>query len=409
VSIVRARLLRAARWAVAGLLGLGLRLLPRRGHVVVYGLPATEGNAVEVVKALLRRYDGEVIWLDGPARLDTVGVVGAERLRVLPRLGLAAMARYLTADVTFFTHGLYGNPAPPRRRVLVNLWHGDGIKVNDTRMRSASGAAAATYVVGSTELLTRRKAADLGLRPADAIITGNPRTDQLADPPSAAALERLGLPTDAPFVVWMPTFRVVRQTGVTSAWADVAGIDEGALAAVMRAGAAELAERGITLAVRLHPLDAATTSVAGAVTLGDAELAAAGTTLYRVLGAAAALVSDYSSVVTDFLLLDRPLGFVVPDLAAYVAGRGVYPADAMDWLPGPVLRAAADFGELAEDVLGDGRRYAGLREAARQRLGLVAGAAAADALLTELGRREAARGRPLSRLRPVAGDGSITS
>ena len=48
------------------------------------------------------------------------------------------------------------------------------------------------------------------------------------------------------------------------------------------------------------------------------------------------LVTDYSSIIFEFALLDRPMLFFAPDLDAYERERGFY-ADYRTWVPGPVL------------------------------------------------------------------------
>ncbi len=53
-----------------------------------------------------------------------------------------------------------------------------------------------------------------------------------------------------------------------------------------------------------------------------------------LLGAADALVTDYSSIFFDFLATGRPVGFLVPDSDEYSAERGTYMP--VDELPGPV-------------------------------------------------------------------------
>ncbi len=62
----------------------------------------------------------------------------------------------------------------------------------------------------------------------------------------------------------------------------------------------------------------------GAVTITDADLVRAEVSLYGVLGQARGLVTDYSSVWVDYLLLDRPLAFLVPDRDTY--SRALVPA-----------------------------------------------------------------------------------
>ncbi len=47
-----------------------------------------------------------------------------------------------------------------------------------------------------------------------------------------------------------------------------------------------------------------------------------GLQLYEFIHCADALVSDYSSVAIDYLLLDRPLGFTLDDYKEYTQSRG---------------------------------------------------------------------------------------
>jgi CDP-ribitol ribitolphosphotransferase len=48
------------------------------------------------------------------------------------------------------------------------------------------------------------------------------------------------------------------------------------------------------------------------------------------------LVTDYSSAIFEFSLLERPMAFLAPDLAAYEKERGFY-VDYRSWVPGPVF------------------------------------------------------------------------
>ena len=49
-----------------------------------------------------------------------------------------------------------------------------------------------------------------------------------------------------------------------------------------------------------------------------------------------ALITDYSSVAFDFMLLDRPILYFVPDLEEYRRGRGLY-FEPEQMMPGPLL------------------------------------------------------------------------
>ncbi|MFF6999393.1 CDP-glycerol glycerophosphotransferase family protein [Streptomyces sp. NPDC008313] len=81
-----------------------------------------------------------------------------------------------------------------------------------------------------------------------------------------------------------------------------------------------------------------------------------------LLALADGLITDYSSVMFDYALLDRPLFFLVHDYEEYVVeGRGTY-FDLLDRAPGPVLRTEdelhAALGSLDEQRV----KYAAARE-----------------------------------------------
>ncbi len=70
-------------------------------------------------------------------------------------------------------------------------------------------------------------------------------------------------------------------------------------------------------------------------TLTDSQLFEHGLDFYEVLSAADVLITDYSSVFFDFLLLDRPIIFTPSDQAIYKETRGFLLEPFEFWAPGP--------------------------------------------------------------------------
>ena len=117
-------------------------------------------------------------------------------------------------------------------------------------------------------------------------------------------------------------------------------------------------------------------------------LMAADVLLYRLLGRAAALVTDYSSVWTDFLVLDRPIGFALNDLEDYAGGRGLNVDNLDELLPGPQLLTPEQCAAFVPDAVKDVPALSELRARAVQRVGLApVDGSATDRLLEELDRR----------------------
>ncbi|MFC4448173.1 CDP-glycerol glycerophosphotransferase family protein [Halorussus aquaticus] len=285
----------------------------------------------------------------------------------------------LRAGVVFLTQGHRDLAMPCVAGALtVLLWHGLPLKRiswdAEFRHRPAPVRRTQARLSGKFDLLTipGEGAADVfasGLRidRERMVATGYPRNDALfAEIPGeavgtdAAALDRVrdlaegrdAENADSPSLVcYLPTFRE---------WTDESVADRLDLTALD----AFLAERDATLVVKTHPRETLDLpeGLSRVVQLPEA------TDVYPLLRHADALVTDYSSLYFDYLLLDRPLVFYPYDLDEYRARRGFY-FDYESVTPGPVARTFDDLLaglDLALDPADD--RDAPRREAVRTRL-----------------------------------------
>ncbi|MFJ8277499.1 CDP-glycerol glycerophosphotransferase family protein [Streptomyces griseoviridis] len=191
--------------------------------------------------------------------------------------------------------------------------------------------------------------------------TGSPRNDVLvaADPERiAAARARLGVPDGHTAVLYAPTRREYRRGGH-----------------VERLDLARFAEDlgpGHTLLVRLHP-SLATGPARG---LGLSELHRRGVLVDAtdephvedVMLAADLLVTDYSALMFDYALLDRPIVLHADDWDAYTASRGVY-FDVTAEPPGHVARSYRELAWLLASGSWRDEESARLRARFRDRFG----------------------------------------
>ena len=375
------------------LCSLLLRILPPRPHAVVHGWPDDEGNAVEVVRALLRRYAGRVYWLlsdidyGGPAYASS-DLVGSTRLVRVPKNSPSAVRLALTAESTFFTHGLFCAVRPPANRLVVNLWHGDGPKLPaDTDLIRSTVAVAGTKLWGS------QRPKRFGLHPDHVAILGNPRIDQFTAAPRAEVLRQLGLDPERRTVLWLPTYRTASGPYGRS-WNTTESLStNAAVTAIVAALGAAAREASLQLVVKPHPLDADVYGDLGVRVLPHDELSRAGITLYQLLGAADAIISDVSSVWPDFLSLDRPIGFYVPDLEELQSGGWLNVDNLATLLPGPRIENAEDARHFLEVVAGDPDRIRPSHYPAFDRVGPADPDHVTDRLLDWLDDFQRGRGR----------------
>jgi CDP-glycerol glycerophosphotransferase (TagB/SpsB family) len=370
-----------------------LRLLPARAHCVIHGWPDAEGNAVEMVRALRRRYRGRIYWLLEDITYPGPGFAAAEladpRIIRLAKSSPTAVLAALTAELTVYTHGLFTAVRAPSNRLVVNLWHGDGPKA----LKEAALVRSHVLVSGSP-FWSEYKRRSFRVPAAGLAMVGNPRVDQLFEPLPDPAAQLLGLTAGRVRVLWLPTFRDAR--GPRRAWsdgdrlADSAEVREVALALSQAA-----AEYGVELVVKPHPLDLDDYRRLGISVLRDDHLGAARVSLYQLIGSCDALISDISSVWVDFLALDRPVGFFMPDLPELERRGGLHHQGFVDVIPGLRVDTPDDARTFIKTVA---LESASLRPSFHPRFGQLAvpdlRVGTADRLVDWLANYQQARSRP---------------
>jgi CDP-glycerol glycerophosphotransferase len=370
-----------------------LRIIPPRPHAVVFGWPDNEGNTVEIVRSLVRRYHGRVYWLlDDPAYRGPMfaakELAASERLVSVSKGSIRAFALSIAAELTFFTHGLYTAVNPPRNRLVVNVWHGDGPK----RLYQTNLVRSTVLVSGSL-MWSKYKAEVFGTPPGSLALVGNPRSDQFWEHLPETAVCRLGLTEGRPRVLWLPTYREA-QGPRSRRWSDGEQLSESEPVDRLTHAMVHAAElHGLDLVVKPHPLDLDTYRNTGVRVLRNEDLDAAGVSLYQLIGHSDALVSDISSVWVDYLMLDRPIGFLMPDLEELKERRGLNVENLEDLLPGMRIDSAEG---AAAFLAGVAARSVDLRPSAFDsvaEIGVPGGPGITERLIDWLGDYQRAKGR----------------
>jgi CDP-glycerol glycerophosphotransferase len=147
-------------------------------------------------------------------------------------------------------------------------------------------------------------------------------------------------------VLYAPTFR----EGFPDPFAP-GGVD---LASLARAAYAA----DVLLLVKLHPWMRGKSLETAPL---GARFVAADSDIYPILRDVDVLVTDYSSVFFDFLLLDRPVLFFPYDLDAYVSGDRPLYFDYEDMTPGPKYSNVSALAEALPHAIQEGSKWRGAR------------------------------------------------
>ncbi len=260
-----------------------------------------------------------------------------------------ARARVVVLDDYFFP--LYVI-TPRRETTVIQTWHASGAfkkighSVRDRTFGADPELTARVRIHANYDvcLLGSRTAAphyaEAFGQPLDRFRTdlGIPRTDLFFDPEVVArATERVrrryALPANRRTILYAPTFRGDRVTDARHA----EDLDLEQLRAA-------LSDDHVVL-VRLHPFVRARTRIAAALA-GFAVDVSEHPDINELMLVSDLLITDYSSAIFEFSLLERPMIFFAPDLDAYERERGFY-WDYRAGVPGPVVTTTD---ELAQAI-----------------------------------------------------------
>jgi CDP-glycerol glycerophosphotransferase (TagB/SpsB family) len=322
------------------------RLRPVRDEVLLATLWATQprGNLLYVQRELARRMPPV------PVRILAVRTEGGMRGRVRSALVAArvgyrlATTRVVVIDDWFFPMYVI-KPRPDTIRI--QTWHAAGAfkKIGYSVLDKTFGAdevMASLVRMHSTYTLCVMPSAtaighymDAFRLPRERFTSalGVPRTDLFFDAEHraraiSAIRERYALPDDRRFVLYAPTFRGDHVTA--------ARYDDNLDLRVM----SEILGPGWVVLLRLHPfvrrdLDLSAAPPGAVIDVSDWP------DMNELMFVADILVTDYSSVLFEFALLERPMAFFAPDHEAYEGERGFY-FDYRTGVPGPVFEQTED-------------------------------------------------------------------
>lgn len=87
--------------------------------------------------------------------------------------------------------------------------------------------------------------------------------------------------------------------------------------------------------------------------------------LYKMITQVDALLGDYSSVSLQYLLLDKPVAYIIPDIEEYKKRRGFCVNNPEDYMAGPKIKTKNALYKFFEDVVSKNDEYSEERKRVR--------------------------------------------
>jgi CDP-glycerol glycerophosphotransferase (TagB/SpsB family) len=335
-------------------------IAPKFNWCVLRGFPDYDDNCLAIYERLPDYGCRKIIWIvsdPSAARpFQPYGNTIFVKRNSMSDYFFSSLAKYL-----FITHGHFLENIPANQ-MCVNLWHGIPYKVIG---KLDGKAGRSDSMVVATSPLTREVFAQVfDVDRNRVVITGQARTDRMfVDRKQVRA--RLGLAADSStkIFLWLPTYRKTSMAGGRLDGKDSGNVFNCAGFPTADFDAYLKANDAICL-VKPHPMAPAVGDLGtdNLRYISDSWLREKGLTLYQLAGITDCMVSDISSIVIDFLLMDKPVVLLFEDIAEYRSSRGFVFSPVENWLPARVNIGYGEFIDDLDAVMAGQDRYASERQ-----------------------------------------------
>lgn len=274
---------------------------------------------------------------------------------------------FLTSKYFFYSFGKFPI-APSSKQIVINLWHGTPLKTIGTfnKNEEHSKQDYFSFVIASSKHFVPIMAKSFGTNPDKVIICGQPRNDNLFK-----STEYMNIYFEKnryeKIFLWLPTYRKANgfqadssgaasetRLSIFTTWGDLIELDK------------YLKQKKSLCIIKLHPLqewkNTQKYSFENIRFYTQQLFEKENLDLYRILPISDALITDYSSVFYDYLLLDRPIAFTINDLNEYADTRGFVFENPLQFMPGEKISTKHEFIRFLENVYQGDDRYQSKRK-----------------------------------------------
>lgn len=282
-------------------------------------------------------------------------ICGVENLKFADNCGLEFASRlksyllFFRARHVFYTTGQI--PIKPAKlQVVIHLRHGNanykscGLKTNINN----GDDFFFTYMVASSPFFKKIMCEEFNCEEKNIVIAGDPLIDELLG--SVGNLK--SSEQQQKLILWLPTFRK----------SDYLGYDDSSMEDLVPMYKESdykelnniLKQYNTKLIVKLHPAQKCrgwnTRHFSNLAIYSDEEFKMENLNMYTLLAQSDALIGDYSSVSIQYLVLNKPLAFVIPDFEEYEKFRGFAFSNVKNYMPGYHISSKDELNDFIKDI-----------------------------------------------------------
>lgn len=253
----------------------------------------------------------------------------------------------LTSKYIFFTHRAI-RWANLKKQIVVNLTHGMPLKASKGKLPNDNDF---NYLLSTNTTISDIQADQHLANPKKSFICGMPRNDLLfrKNKDISALVKDYNK-----IIIWLPTFRKHKSVNMI----DSKKYKDRAIPLFNDEELNELNEKlkqeNNLLILKFHPAqdlkNFKNKLFSNIKMMTNEDLDKMNIHLYSLLAYSDILLTDYSSVSVDYLLTNKPIGYIIDDLSDYQDNREFCFENFLDYCPGEKIHNSKEFYSFLEDI-----------------------------------------------------------
>ena len=265
------------------------------------------------------------------------------------------MFTYIQSKYIFFTHGFYTGMSLPKNQIRINLWHGMPLKAigHLNAHGDDNTIAQSSFVLATSPMYQKIMSKVFALPLEKVLLIGQPRCDLLIQ--KSYCLKKLGIAKESyqKIIFWAPTYRHSIDSkinnGLFNSYLPILKENE------LKQLNTYLNSIDTFMLVKLHPMDILNSYDFELFTniriIKDRVLLEKSCQLYSLLSEVDILLTDYSSIYIDFLLLNRPIVFTIDDFEEYKKTRDFVFQKPEQYMPGHLVFNIESLKTVLNDII----------------------------------------------------------
>jgi len=343
----------------------------KKNRICLISFPDFSDNCMSVFNYIISEelVEYEIVWLVNDLCIpdQITELQKSYKIKVVKKNSLSGLINYMTSRYIFYTHTPFNGVENLNKQIVINLWHGMPLKnIGYLDNKDEKDIPKFTYTIATSDEFQDVISKVFGVSKSKVLVTGLPRNDEMNKFKNILTKLKIDTQKYNKKILWMPTFR---KTTVGESRNDGKHKD-GKLPLLsdkeMKSFDNFLLKNNDLLVIKLHPMDSIQkkdfNKFSNIKIITNDDFKNIGEQLYSVFQEIDALITDYSSVYFDFMLLDKPIGFVMDDLKEYSANRGFVFEDIDDWMPGPIIKNVTQLQTFIKRINNDIDDFKDIRE-----------------------------------------------